>query len=269
MALEFYKRRFRKPGKKMQYALAISALLLALAILVVWIIIGQKLDASKSESSADSTLSTAPVDPLTAEDEGRLLLIINGEKHHRFVLVHTDPANSTIRVTTISENAITEENQTLSELYLKKGGAYVTKLIGKKVKSDVRYYAAVSAEDAEGWFTHLGDELTVKLDGEITLSDGPDKTVTLPAGENAVKPEQALALLCSDDSTDKAAAEVIAAMLRQHLRAGRNFSADFTYLSNIAQTGLRIDNYNKYADNLAYLAEKNTNGACTFLVQTI
>jgi hypothetical protein len=76
-------------------------------------------------------------------------------------------------------------------------------------------------------------------------------------------------LLCSDDSTDKAAAEVIAAMLRQHLRTGRNFSADFTYLSNIAQTGLRIDNYNKYADNLAYLAEKNTNGACTFLVQTI
>lgn len=264
MALEFYKRRFRLPSKRMQYVLAITALLLACALVISWMVIRQKAEEARENSTTSDDVSSAISAPAySEEDEGYLLLIINSEETSRFILVHSDPANIKISVTTIDENAVTENDLTLTPLYKKFGAVKVSELLAKTENISLKHYIALSESAAQRWFARFEGGITVMVDTPITiLAQEGQEPLTFGAGEQHVNATEATALLARAD--DFTAARVIAGMLGQYLRDKRYLLTDFSYLANIAQTSLRIGDFTDYQDRLTYLAEQNSQGNCTF-----
>lgn len=268
MALEFYKRRFRLPSKKMQYVLAITALLLACALVFCWMIIRHKVEEAQENSTPSDDTSSAVSSPVyTEEDEGHLLLIVTSDETARFIHLHADPANTTIRVTTIDENAVTDNELTLTPLYQKFGAAKVTELLAKAENIPLKHYAAVSDTAAQRWFARFENGITLTLDAPITLpAQEGEEAAEFRAGEQLINATDATALLTRGD--DHVAAEVIAAMLRQYLHKERLLASDFAYLANIAQTSLRIGDFTDYQDRLTYLAEQNSLDNCAISAYT-
>lgn len=268
MALEFYKRRFRVPSKKMQYILAITALLLACALVFCWMIIRHKAEKARENSAASDDASSVVSAPVyTKEDEGHLLLIISSEETARFILLHSDPANNSISVTTVSETAVSDNGLTLTPLYRKHGATRVAELLAKAENIPLKHYAAVSDSSAQRWFARFENGITLTLDAPITLpAQEGEETLEFDAGEQLLNATEATALLTRGD--DHVAAKVIAAMLRQYLYKERYLASDFAYLANIAQTSLRIGDFTDYQDRLDYLAEQNSLGRCAFPAYT-
>ncbi len=267
MALEFYKRRFRMPGKKMQYVLAFTALLLAMVLAFCWMLIRHKMDEARNPvSSDDASSATQPV-VYTAEDDAHLLLIIDSGDEMQFFLTHASPADNAIRVTAIPDNAIVNDKLTLSALYRKHGSAYIVQQLAAKTNRPLRHYIAISKDNAEKWFARLGNDLTMTLHSDVVMASGNGTQTTLMAGEHALTAPQATALLCQSSLSDELHADVIVSMLRQYLHSGRNLAADFSYLGNMTQTSLRIGDFYSYRDRLTYLAEQNSNGRCCIIAQ--
>ncbi len=267
MALEFYKRRFRMPSKRMQYVLAFTALLLALALVFCWMMIRHKMDEMQGGDSSDDASSNVSTVAYTAEDEAYLLLIVEEETGAHFILVHADPANRAIRVAGVPESAFTVDGLTLTPLYQKHGAAYVVNQLATLADRPLRHYAALTRTNTEKWFARLGNDLMLTLEEDVVLTDENGTQTTLTAGEHTLNAPQTTALLCRPDAAEKLRAEVIAAMLRQYLVSGRNLSADFSNLANIAQTDLRIGDFTGYRERLVYLAEQNASGSCAITAQ--
>ncbi len=258
MALEFYKRRFRVPSKRMQYILAFSALLLVLVLLFCWMMIHHKLDErQENNASSDNPSSVISADAFTAEDEGHLLLIVGDEDATRFILVNTDPANSAIRVTAVAEDAITSDGMTLTPLYQKSGAARIVSLLASAADIPLRHYAAVSKTNTERWFSRFDGAINMTLSETITfcVTENGEKQ-QLEAGEHTLAAATATELILYADG--QIGAQVIAAMLGQYLQEGRYLPTDFSYLANIAQTSLRIGDFNDYRSCLEHLAAQNT-----------
>ncbi len=266
MALEFYKRRFRIPSKRVQYILAFTALLLAIVLVFSWMSIRRNIEEMQDSASGTSS-SPADSNVYTAEDEGRLLVVINAENSLKFFVIHTDPANSSITVTTMPEQAVTVDGLSLTPLYQKHGAAYIVNRITTLTDQPLRHYAVFTAENAGKWFARLGDELLFTLNEDIVIHDENGISATLSAGEQTLTATQATTLLCNPNTNDKLVAELVAEMLKQHLHSGRNLTADFSYLANIALTSLRIGDFNAYHNKLTYLAEQNQHGATTITAQ--
>ncbi len=268
MALEFYKRRFRLPSKKTQYVLAFAALLLVLAIVLCWMKIrhnAMEMQENSTSSSNDSSDISVPV--YTEQDEGHLLVIVDSEETVRFIHLHSDPANNAIHVTTVEENFANEDILTLTPLYRKFGAAKVVGLLANKMNIPLKHYAAVTATNAERWFARFENGVTMTFDNPITVNaqEGEDP-LNFDAGEHTLTAVQATALLTRAD--DGIGAEVIAAMLRQYMLENRHLTSDFSYLANIAQTSLRIGDFNDYHTSLTYLAQQNSLGNCTITART-
>ncbi len=268
MALEFYKRRIRVPSKRMQYILAFSALLLVLALLFCWMTIRHKLDERQQNStSSDNSSSAISADAFTADDEGYLLLIIGDEDVTRFILVNADPANNAIRVTAVAEDAVTSDGMTLTPLYQKNGAARVVSLLASAADIPLRHYAAVSTANTERWFSRFEGGINMTLPESVTLGtheEGDDQV--FEAGEHTLGSGAATDLLIKADG--QVGVQVITAMLGQYLREGRYLSSDFSFLANIAQTSLRIGDFNDYRSCLEHLANQNTQGNCSFTTHT-
>ncbi len=267
MALEFYKRRFRMPSKKMQYVLAFTALLLAMALAFSWMLIHHKMDEMPGGTSSEDSSSIVSSVTYAAEDEAHLLLIVEQADSTRFILVHADPANRAIRVTALPENALTVDGLSLTALYLKHGAAYVVNRLATLTDRPLRHYAALTRADAENWFARLGNDLVLTLDDEIIITNENGTQTTMTAGEHTLSAPQTTALLCHPTASEELRGNIIVAMLRQYLHGGRNLSADFAYLANMARTDLRIGDFTGYRERLVYLAEQNANGSCTIAIQ--
>lgn len=268
MALEFYKRRFRVPSKKMQYVLAITALLLACALVISWMVIRHKAEEARENSSSTNDASSVVSAPAyTDEDAGYLLLIIHNEDTARFILVHSDPANNKINVSTIDENSVSENDLSLTPLYHKFGAPKVAELLAKTENIPLRHYAAVSDSAAQRWFARFEGGITVMVDSAITIpAQKEEQPLEFEAGEQIVNATEATTLLTRAD--DFTAARVITGMLKQYLHEVRYLPTDFSYLANIAQTSLRIGDFTDYHDRLSYLAAQNTLGNCTISAYT-
>lgn len=269
MALEFYKRRFRKPGKKMQYFLAFTALLLAILAVTTWMYVRHRLSLIGSEDGEDDLSSTVSAEQYTAEDKAGLLVVFTGDEQMRFVLITTDPANAAVTVTAIPDDTATGNDTTLSALYQKHGGARAVSAVATLSKQPVKHYLSISADNAEKWFNRLENGLTVTLSSPLSYPAADGSPTTLSAGEHTLNAVQITALLSYAETPEQACAELLAAMLQQYLRTGRNLTSDFSFLANATQTNLRIGDFTAYRDALSYLATKNDEGVCTVTASVI
>ena len=262
MALEFYKRRFRKPSKRMQYILAFTALLLAMAMAFSWMMIRHQLEQAREETSSNDSSAVSTV-TYTAEDTADLLVIVSDDETARFILVHADPANKAVRVINLPEDIITADGLTLTALYQKCGSAYIVSQLAANTGRPLRHYLTVSRADVEKWFARLGNDLTVTLKEDMVILDDSSTQNALTAGEHTLNAKQATALIFQNKGD-----EIIAAMLRQYLQNKRNLHGDFSYLANLSHTSIRIGDFNSYRDKLEYLAEQNSEQTCSITTQT-
>ena len=263
MALEFYKRRFRKPGKKMQYFLAFTVLLLALGIVALWVYVEHKMSLN-NEGSESAPSSTIAETPYTANDEAYLLLIGTDDTQARFFLIHADPANAAIAVSTITDN-----QGSLNTLYQKSGAAQVVSHIASSLHVPLKHHMVLSAESIVKCGARLEDGVNVTLSAPLIYTQSDGSTMQLPVGEQNLNAQQLAAIIPHVDTPDLTAADVIVAILRRYLRTGRHLPTDVDTLFNNTQTSLRIDNFREYQDALAHLAAKNAEGLCSINASTI
>ena len=258
MALEFRRRRFRLPGKKGQFALAVAVLLLAIALLAGWIVVSYHMDKAKmTPSSTDSGPSV--VDSYTRADTVNLLVMLTDRGQERFTLIQAAPATPALRVMAVPETMDVGDGQTLAQRYRKSGAAAATAAVAETLELPVAHYMALTGENTEKWFNYLENGIPVTLPEAVNTTDENGSILRLNAGEHTVTATQAVGLLrytgWRDAENNRCFhAQIIAVMLQRYYTPQRRFAADFARLSNLCKTDLRIGDFQDAQAKLEYLA---------------
>lgn len=273
MALEFRKRRFRMPGKKMQIFLTALALLLALSILFSWLIISYRLDKAKEDKNESTGESSALVkEEYTREDDMHILLMLTDAGYERFTLLQASPATSALRIVPIPETLSVSDAQTLVSVLRKNGAAAATQAVAAALQLPLRQYIAMTGEEAEKWFNYLESGITVSLPEAVDHLDENGTILRLDSGEHTLTATQTVALIRytgwqSMDATRRFDSEILCAMFQKYFHSQRRFSADFTRLANGSSTSLRISDYNAHQEAIRYLASlAQEDAACVQVV---
>lgn len=261
MPLEFRRRRFRKPGKKGQYALALLALLAVIAVVCFWVAVRLHQPSAPEESTSGDTSADDPqADP--SWEPAYLLVLITDEEAPRAVLLRSDPYKGAMQATPLPVNARVQEDTQLYALYRKQGAAAVTAALADTLEIPLQHYMAMRYDQVESWLNYLENGLVLTLPEAVQYA-----SLRLEAGEHNLTATQAVSLLQYTGWQDAARAEQIAAdalcaMLNQYLTAARYLAGDFAALSNLCRTSLRIGDFTAGKDRLTYLAEQNAGSLC-------
>lgn len=261
MPLEFRRRRFRKPGKKGQYALALLALLAVIAVVCFWVAVRLHQPSAPEEPDADSS-SAEGVQADPSWEPSYLLVLITDEEVPRAVLLRSDPYKGAMQATPLPVNARVQEDTQLYALYRKQGAAAVTAALADTLEIPLQHYMAMRYDQVESWLNYLENGLVLTLPEAVQYA-----SLRLEAGEHNLTATQAVHLLQYEGWQDAARAEQIAAdalcaMLNQYLTANRYLAGDFAALSNLCRTSLRIGDFTAGKDRLAHLAEQNAGSLC-------
>lgn len=260
MPLTFVDKKKRwPPPKPVQYALAVLALLLAVALLGGWLYL-QFIYTAPTAPDADSSDTTSPTGT-ELPDVAHCLIIIEDVGYERFALVKADPTNDAISISAISPTLETDAG-VLSAILQKYGAARVTQAVASTLNVPVSNYLSFSIADVQNLFTKLGENLQCTLSEEVTYRDENGATVRLAAEKRALTPKQIAAVLRHTEWTTaengiNMAADLTAAVINQCLRPGSSLKGYFALLSNTASTNLRIDHFNGYLIGLEHLASVN------------
>ncbi len=257
MALEFYKRRFRKPGKKLQYFLAFTALLLVLASVLCWGIIRYQFEKMQEPESSNPDNSVAlPETTFTAADKGNLLFVVNGDADTHFYWLQSDPARRAAYLTTLPQNLIIDGEATLIDVYRKSGAPRAASALRSTLEIGDIHYMTVTAANAEKWYQNHKDALLFTTTQNISLRD-----TVIKAGAHPLTATQATELLQTNDH----GGTVLATTINQYMRADCSVVAEFAALANLVHTDLRIGDLNGYREALTMLTKNNTGSLCTQL----
>lgn len=249
MSLEFRKRRFRKPDKNGQLAIALGAVALGLCIAIAWMAISFRPQPSTDNTSSDSTQSdTTSFDTVEATN---LLVLLTDEGHERFTLVQIAPAVQQIRVAAVPAALADDDGNTLVNTMRKSGLVDAVKLTADVLRLPVKHYIAITADKAESWFNYLENGIVMTLPQAVDFTDDAGAVVRLEEGEHNLTATQTVALIRYDGWKDATVtrqfpATVMAAMINQHATAERRYAADFSTLSNLSRTSLRIGDFNDF-----------------------
>ncbi len=256
MSLEFRKRRFRKPSKNGQLAIAIGAVLIGLAIAAAWIAISFRAEPSTDTPSSDGTQSdTAAFD---AMEPSNLLVILTDAGYERFTLVQISPADRQVRVAAVPPT-LSKEDTTLVSTMRKSGISDAVKLAADVLRIPIKHYIALNAEQAESWFNHLESGIMLTLPQAVDFIDEAGAIVRLDKGEHNLTATQTVALLrydgwADDDVARQFSAQVLAAMINQYATPQRRYISDFTTIANLGRTSLRYGDVNDYLPALEHTA---------------
>ncbi len=264
MAVYLNKQRRWSPKRLLQFALAIGALLLAIAVMVAWMLIThhQSNPPSPSDSSIDASQY---VEPITAVDH--CLLILDFSQSKRFVLIQTDPAHNRITTVAVPANLADKNGTPLTELLKKHGSLRVIQTVSAALELPVDHYITFNDVSAQSFLSELDHGITYTLPENIQYTDENGATIRLSAGEQKLTGAQAAAVLKHQEWNHTIIKETVAvdltnAILNQYLLPERRLDGYFAALANGAQTDLRIDNFNAFRHVLSHLADSNTGTLC-------
>ncbi len=267
MALEFRRRRFWKPGKKGQLVLACLGLLLAIGIVVAWISVSYRDDRMKNpapseDADPDSDTASLSAEQYAPEDAANLLLLLDETPAERICLLQFDPADSAVRLAEIPPCMQISEGKDLLSVWQKGGAVAVVAAVADTLELPLTHYYSIKAEQAEKWFNYLEDGITVTIPEDIRFTDRRGSALRLSKGENNLTATQTINMLIYDQWEDAVAgrafhAELLGAMFDRYLITDRNLLNDFSHLSNLGKTDLRIGDYHRYAEKLEYLCKQN------------
>lgn len=261
MSLNFTnKKRHWPPPKPVQYILAITLLVIAVAILLGWLFIRFVYTAPQPEETPQDQDSSM-IAPEDLPDAGHCLIIVEDVGHERFAIVKTAPKDQQITVTALSPDTPIGGG-TLSDVLKKYGPSRAAQAVADAMTLPMMHYMAFSINDIETLFTRLGENLLLTIPEEVTYKDENGATIHLKAETRKLTPSQIASVFRYDqwkdpNHGDALAADVTVAVLNANLRPGKSLKGYFELLSNTAATDLRIDQFNAYAIGWEYLASVN------------
>ena len=266
MPLYFTKPRRWPPSRPVQFILAFLALLVTMALLVLWLFIGYQ--NAKEPSKTESTESSAPTD--TIAETGNLLLIINEKEHEQFVLIQAAPAAGKMTAVPIPSHLEVNGGTTLAKVLQKQGSPRAKEALADTLGLPIKQYITLSAKNAESYFNYLDDGIGLTLRENVDYTDANGAKVHLSAGDKTLTAAQAAVLLQYADwenpnNGQKIAADLTVSILNRYLTANRSMEGHFAALANVAKTDLRIDDFNAYRSTLAHLAEANDGSLCRLI----
>lgn len=262
MPLEFRRRRLRKPGKKAQFALAIAVLLIAAAFVAFWVAVRLHQPTAPAESSSDSSSDPAAVHVDPAWEPTYLLLLLTDEETPHTVLLRSDPLHASLQATPLPAAALVSDSTQLDVLYRKEGAAAVTAAVAAALDIPLQHYMALRYDEAESWLNYLENGLTLTLPEPVQSG-----ALWLEAGERSLTATQSVNLLRytgwnTAGQAETIAADAVTAMLNQYFRSDRYLEGDFSALSNLCKTDLRISDFTADEARLTYLAAQNQGALC-------
>lgn len=240
--------------------LAIVALLLALVVMITWMWIGYRRSIPPDSTSSSDDTSHYD-DPIT--DIGRCLLILDFADNKHFMLIQSDPSHNSITVSPIPAHTKDTDGNTLSTLFTKHGSLRVAQTISSILQLPVSHYITLDAAGTQQFLNELDSGIRFSLPEDILYTDENGAQIRLTAGEHVLSGAQTAAVMqytaWSSHSTDAnhIVADVVTAVLNQYITPNRRFDGYFAALSNVAQTDLRIDNFNAFRRTLEQLAAGN------------
>ncbi len=261
MALEFRKRRFHKPGKKMQYFLAFTALLTALVLVIGWGIVRHKLGERQVDSSSDEESSTVNT-PYTTADNSHVLLILTDRETTRYLFLQASPAHKAIYAMPIPGELTVKDDTTVDSLYRKVGAADTVKALAASLQLPLTHHVTLTVKNAEKWCVALEHGVDFTLQEAVNYQTTDDIPATLLSGDHKLTATQIPSLALQSDTLY---ADMVAAILNQYLHKKRHLSTDFSRLADLAQTDLRIGDFTDYQTALDYLKTQNTGSLCRIL----
>lgn len=264
MSLEFRKRRFRKPSKSGQLAIAIAAVVVALGIVAAWIAVSFRPQPDPNNTSSDTSQGDVTYENEVARN---LLVILTDKGYERFTLVQIAPASQRVSVAAVPPTLIGKNGITLVDTMHKNGYADAVRLASETLELPITHYFALTAEQAESWFNYLESGLTVTLPQAVNFTDERGAVVRLDAGEHNLTATQTVALMRYNGWTDientrTFTAQIVAAMINRYATPERRFSSDFSSLSNLCRSSLRISDFNDFLPILKYTVSGGNQPLC-------
>ncbi len=262
MSLEFRRRRFHKPGKKMQLVLASILLLIAAGFVVFWVAVRLHQPTAPTESSSDSSSDPSAVHADPDWEPTYLLLLLTDEEAPHTVLLRSDPLHASLQATPLPAAALIDGSTRLDTLYRKEGAAAVTAAVAAALDIPLQHYMALRYDEAESWLNYLENGLTLTLPEPVRSG-----ALWLEAGERSLTATQSVNLLRytgwnTAGQAETIAADAVTAMLNQYFRATRYLEGDFSALSNLCKTDLRISDFTADKARLTYLTAQNQGALC-------
>lgn len=264
MSLEFRKRRFRKPSKSGQLAIAIAAVVVALGIVAAWIAVSFRPQPDPNNTSSDTSQGDVTYENEVARN---LLVILTDKGYERFTLVQISPASQRVSVAAVPPTLIGKNGITLVDTMHKNGYADAVRLASETLELPITHYFALTAEQAESWFNYLESGLTVTLPQAVNFTDERGAVVRLDAGEHNLTATQTVALMRYNGWTDienthTFTAQIVAAMINRYATPERRFSSDFSSLSNLSRSSLRISDFNDFLPALKHTVSGDDEPLC-------
>lgn len=260
-------RQRRRPGRPFDrwvLPLALAVLLVAVAGTALWIVVSLHQPPEPSDTDPDSA-SSAPVDPDWTP--ACFLTVISDENRLCACLIRSDPANGTLRVAPLSPQMTLEKENTLEKLYRSQGAAAVAAALSDQLSIDNPHYFTLTFSEAEKWFNYLESGLEYTLEEPVEYTDADGLSLRLTAGAHNLTALQAVGLLrytgwSSPARADETAAALACQMLNQYFVADRRLESDFSALSNLCRTDLRIGDFTAARPRMTHLAAQNTGALC-------
>ena len=265
MNLSFKKK--KKGTKPIYIILSVLALLITATLLTIWLIIGYHRSVPTPEENGETTASTYE-EPISGV--ANCLVILKMENHAKFVLVQTNPQDKCISAVPIPAIIANKNGTTLSHLYKAGGADRIIQVLEDALQLPVDHHITVDAVGINKFLSDLDQGITIKLPQNISYTDENGLSSTIRSGKRQLTASQAVAVLeytgwDTGDYEERVAADMIASLLNQYLVTDRSIRGYFGALANVAQTDLRIDNYNTYSSALVLLAENNSGSICSII----
>lgn len=166
-----------------------------------------------------------------------------------YTVVKVDPAAGTVTATPLTDDET-------DEIYRKSGAAALRERLEEKGKQ-ADFYVDITFEQMREWLQYLGSGVGVTLQENITYTDDTGLAVSFPAGVMTLSANQTADMLRAVTPLPTAVrtvADLWEDIVRRYTVKDRNFTADYTALTDIGDTDIHIYDFEKALPHLKKMA---------------
>ncbi len=215
-------------------------------VMVLFLVIGilvfnrvQK--APPKEENMPPEAVIAPVD---------VLCILREQETVFYTVVTVDPMIQTVTAKPLTD----KETDTV---YRSDGAAVLLEALQERGE-EVDFYVDITFEQMREWLQYLGNGVGVVLDDKVTYTDAAGLTVSFPAGAITLSANQTADMLrgvAKQPHSSQTAAILWENLVRRYTVKERDFASDYTALTDIGDTNIRIYDFHKALPHLQKMTE--------------
>ncbi len=196
-------------------------------------------------------LEELPQKEITVQPVG-VLCILREEQTVFYTLVTVDPTAREVNATPLVDRET-------DEVYRKDGAAVLLERLQARGE-EADFYVDVTFEQLREWLQYLGNGIGVTLPEKVTYTDTAGLAVSFPSGQLTLSANQTADMLRAVARYPTAATTVAGIwenMVERYTKKERNFTSDYTALTDIGDTDIRIYDLHKALPHLKKMAEKH------------